>query len=61
MVEVVTPPPPAEMQVAALQVPAAKGAAALPKTASDLPLAALLGMLALGCAFIVRSIRVRTL
>jgi hypothetical protein len=49
--EVVTPPPPAEMQVAA----------ALPKTASDLPLAALLGTLALACALIVRSIRIRML
>ncbi len=52
LAEVVTPPPPAEMHV---------NPAVLPKTASELPLFALGGLLALGCAFAVRSISVKTL
>lgn len=52
MAEVVTPPPPAEMKV---------GAPALPKTASTLPLIALGGLLALGGALTIRSMKPRTL
>jgi hypothetical protein len=44
LAEVVTPPPPAEMQ------------ASLPTTGSQLPLIALCGLLALGAAFTVKSI-----
>jgi hypothetical protein len=53
LAEVVTPPPPAEMQVDA--------PAALPSTASDLPLIALFGLLALGGALAVRSLKQSTL
>ena len=52
MAEVVTPPPPAEMQVEP---------ATLPKTASTLPLFALGGLLALGGALAVRSVKQRTM
>jgi hypothetical protein len=48
LAEVVTPPPPAEMQA-----PDAE----LPQTGSPLPLIALCGLLALGGAFAMRSIR----
>jgi hypothetical protein len=44
LAEVVTPPPPAEMQ------------ASLPKTGSEMPLIALCGLLALGAAFTLRSV-----
>jgi hypothetical protein len=47
--EVVTPPPPAEL------------VASLPATASPLPLLALLGFLAMGGAFVLRSAEKRTL
>lgn len=47
---VVTPPPPAQMQVGALP-------ATLPATASPLPLIALFGFLALGCALALRFIK----
>ena len=50
LAEVVTPPPPAEMQTAAL-----------PATASALPLIALCGLLALGGALVVRSVKQSTL
>ncbi len=48
LAEVVTPPPPAEMQAST---------AALPQTGSPLPLIALCGLLALGSAFAMRSSR----
>ena len=48
LAEVVTPPPPAEMQASA---------ETLPQTGSPLPLIALCGLLALGGAFAMRSIR----
>jgi hypothetical protein len=51
LAEVVTPPPPTETLMAS---------STLPKTAGDLPLVALCGLLVLGCAFAVRSIKVRT-
>lgn len=49
LAEVVTPPPPAEMQ------------AKLPATAGNLPLVALFGLLTLGGAFAVRSIKASSL
>jgi hypothetical protein len=49
LAEVVTPPPPAEMQVATL-----------PATASTLPLIALFGFLALGCGLVARKINQNT-
>jgi hypothetical protein len=52
LAEVVTPPPPAEMAAAA-PLP-------LPKTASNLPLVALCGLLALGGALFLRSIQPAT-
>lgn len=52
LAEVVTPPPPAEM---------AETEAVLPTTAGTLPLIALFGLLALGGAFVVRSIKTVTL
>jgi hypothetical protein len=48
LAEVVTPPPPAEMQATD---------ATLPQTGSPLPLIALGGLLALGSAFAMRSVR----
>ena len=51
MAEVVTSPPPAEMQIAAK----------LPRTASNLPLMALFGFVALGGALAVRSIKQGTI
>jgi hypothetical protein len=48
LAEVVTPPPPAETQAAATE---------LPKTASTLPLIALFGFLALGGALILRAVK----
>jgi hypothetical protein len=51
LAEVVTPPPPAEMQAAAV----------LPATASMLPLIALCGLLALGGALTLRRIKQSTL
>jgi len=54
LAEVVTPPPPPEMQ-------AATQPAELPSTASPLPLIALCGLLALGGAFVVRSVSRSTL
>jgi len=52
LAEVVTPPPPAEMQ-AETQA----SAATLPQTGSPLPLIALFGLLALMSAFAMRSVR----
>ena len=49
LAQVVTPPPPAEL------VATAAAPAALPATASDLPLLALLGLMSLGGAFAVRT------
>ena len=49
LAEVVTPPPPAEMQTATK----------LPATGSDLPLIALCGLLALGGALLLRPITAR--
>jgi len=49
LTQVVTPPPPAETQVAMVQEQT------LPATASPLPLIALFGLLALGGAFAVRA------
>jgi hypothetical protein len=57
LAEVVTPPP-AEPEVVAADAPQA---AKLPDTASDLPLIALFGLLALGGALAIRSIRNRVL
>jgi hypothetical protein len=56
LAQVVTPPPPAEMQVAAAPAPVA---ATLPATASSFPLMALFGLLALGGALTIRSFRTR--
>ncbi len=58
LAEVVTPPPVAEMQAAAAPAPAAMPSEehALPATASNVPLIGLVGLLALGGAFAVRSI-----
>jgi len=58
LAEVVTPPPPAETQVAMAQAPAAPEAM-LPATASTLPLIGLFGLLALGGAFAVRAVAKR--
>jgi hypothetical protein len=58
LAQVVTPPPPAEMQVAAAPAPVA---ATLPATASSFPLMALFGLLALGGALTIRSFRTRAL
>jgi len=58
LAQVVTPPPPADVQVAAAPVLAQ---ATLPATASTLPLIALFGLLALGGAFTIRSIRTSVL
>jgi hypothetical protein len=55
---VVTPPPPEEMQVATAPAPVIEK---LPDTASNLPLIALCGLLALGGALTIRSIKKRTL
>jgi len=56
--EVITAPPPtAELSMAP---PAAEPVAALPATASELPLVGLLGILALGCALVLRRIGDRT-
>jgi hypothetical protein len=52
LAQVVTPPPPAELEVTETQVPIET----LPDTASSLPLIALGGMLALGAAFAIRSL-----
>ena len=58
MAQVVTPPPAAEMQVTQ-STPAAEPP--LPKTASPLPLIALLGLLALGGALTLRALESRSL
>jgi len=58
LAQVVTPPPPAEMEVAAAPAPVA---ATLPATASSFPLIALFGLLALGGALTIRSFRTRAL
>ncbi len=50
LAEVVTPPPPAEMMPASL-----------PQTASDLPFIGLCGLFVLGCAFVVRSMTVKSM
>ncbi|QOY86433.1 hypothetical protein [Paludibaculum fermentans] len=56
LAQVVTPPPPTETLVASAQAPAsAASAPALPKTASELPLSVLLGMVALGAAVAARA------
>ena len=62
LAQVVTPPPAAEMQVAAAPVQSAQVAATtLPATASSFPLIALFGLLALGGALTIRSIRTSSL
>jgi len=55
LAQVVTPPPPANVQLAAAP------AATLPATASSFPLIALFGLLALGGAVTIRSIRTSVL
>ncbi len=56
LAQVVTPPPATETLVASAQEPAAMASApALPKTASNLPLNVLLGMVALGGAVAARA------
>jgi len=58
LAEVVTPPPAqAQTEVAMAPAPVSTVLAELPATASRLPLIALFGMLALGGALIVRSVR----
>jgi len=59
LAQVVTPPPAAEMQASA--PPAQAAAATLPATASSFPLIALFGLLALGGALTIRSIRTSVL
>jgi hypothetical protein len=54
LAEVVTPPPPATLVAQSV-------AQSLPATASPLPLIALLGFLALGGAFVLRSAEKRAL
>jgi len=58
--EVVTPPPAQEL-VAEKTEPTQEAARALPKTASSLPLIALLGLLALGGAWTLRLVQKRVL
>jgi len=58
LAQVVTPPPPAEMEVAVAPAPVA---ATLPATASSFSLIALFGLLALGGALTIRSFRTRAL
>jgi len=55
LAQVVTPPPPADVQLATAAAPQVT----LPATASTLPLIALLGLLALGGALTIRSFRTR--
>jgi hypothetical protein len=57
---VVTPPPPTELAIIET-APTPAPAESLPDTASSLPLIALLGMLSLGGALAVRSMRNRTI
>jgi hypothetical protein len=60
LAEVVTPPPPAETQVATTTAPASTvSKKTLPATASTLPLIALFGLLALGGALAVRLVEKR--
>jgi LPXTG-motif cell wall-anchored protein len=59
---VVTPPPPAELAIVeTAPTPAPAPVETLPDTASSLPLIALFGMLSLGGALAVRSMRNRTI
>jgi len=60
LAQVVTPPPAAEVQVATA-TPVAAPDATLPATASSFPLIALFGLLALGGALTIRSIRTSVL
>jgi len=57
----VVTPPPADVQVATAPAPVAAPLERLPDTASNLPLIALCGLLALGGAFAVRSLGRRAL
>jgi len=61
LAEVVTPPPAAPTEPALETAPSAPAIDKLPDTASNVPMIALFGMLALGGAFAVRSLRNRTL
>jgi hypothetical protein len=59
LAQVVTPPPAAEMEVAAAPAKNVETVPMLPETSSSIPLIGLLGLLALGGAIVVRSVAKR--